>query len=174
MSGTQPRWCSESAVVKIVTGGQTGADRAALDVALEYGMDDGGWVPRGRIAEDGRIPEIYPSLVEADSEEPAERTRRNVRDSEATLILSHGELQGGSRLTFDEAQRLHRPTLHINLQVLSIPSAEERLSAWLRTCRPEVLNVAGPRASEDGDIYEAVKSLLRVAFKPMATRRLLV
>ncbi len=81
-------------VERIVAGGQTGADRAALDVALEYGLTVGGWVPHGRLAEDGRIPARYPGLVETDSPDGAERTRWNVRDSDATLIVSRGPLVG--------------------------------------------------------------------------------
>jgi len=79
---------------RIISGGQTGADRAALDVALERGLEVGGWVPYGRVAEDGRIPDGYPGLVETDSRDPAVRTMRNVRDLDATLIVSHGPLTG--------------------------------------------------------------------------------
>ena len=88
---------------KIVSGGQTGADRAALDFARANGLGIGGWVPRGRLAEDGLIPEDYLGLLEADSTDPAVRTALNVRDSDATLILSHGPLTGGSLLTLQEA-----------------------------------------------------------------------
>src|SRR5262245_24993140 len=72
--------------VKIISGGQTGADRAALDFALERGLDCGGSVPRGRLAEDGPIPARYPGLVETETTNPAERTRQNVRAADATLI----------------------------------------------------------------------------------------
>jgi len=84
---------------KIVSGGQTGADRAALDVALDLGITCGGWVPKGRLAEDGEIPVDYPNLVEAEDAEPNTRTALNIRDSDATLILSQGELHGGSMFT---------------------------------------------------------------------------
>jgi hypothetical protein len=77
-------------IKKIVSGGQTGADRGALDAALECGIETGGWVPKGRLAEDGVIPEKYMGLKEAPSKEPAVRTTLNVRDSDATLIVSRG------------------------------------------------------------------------------------
>ena|SRR5688572_6575374 len=105
-------------VARIVSGGQTGADRAALDFALERGIPIGGWVPKGRLAEDGAIPERYAGLVETGSTDPAVRTARNVRDSDATLILSHGPLEGGSLFTWREATRLGRAVLHLDLAVL--------------------------------------------------------
>jgi hypothetical protein len=146
--------------MKIISGGQTGADRAALDVALAHGLEVGGWVPRGRMAEDGPISERYSSLVETDSPEPAERTRRNVRDADATLIVSRGQLTGGSRLTLEEARQQHRPVLHLNVQALGSAAAAAQLREWLKVNQPRVLNVAGPRASEDRGIYAAVATLL--------------
>ena len=139
-------------VEKIVSGGQSGADRAALDFGLANDLRIGGWVPRGRLAEDGPIPERYPGLVETESTDPAVRTALNVRDSDATLVLSHGRLSGGSLFTLEEATRLGRPALHLDLDQLSIPSAAERLRRWLAEVRPGVLNVAGPRASQDARI----------------------
>jgi membrane protease YdiL (CAAX protease family) len=153
------------ALEKIVSGGQTGADRAALDVALALGLEVGGWVPRGRRAEDGRIPDRYPGLAETDSDDPAIRTVRNVRDSDATLVLSHGPLCGGSLLTLREARRAGRPALHLDLDVLSETSAAERLRAWLEELRIATLNVAGPRASEDPAIAASTAAVLRAALR---------
>ena len=150
-------------VTKIVSGGQTGADRAALDVAMGLGLEVGGWVPKGRLAEDGPIPGHYPDLVETDSTDPAVRTAWNVRDSDATLIVSHGRLSGGSRLTLEEATRRGRPVLHLDLHELDAASATARLRAWLAGGNPRVLNVAGPRASHDPTIDAAVASLLQSA-----------
>lgn len=150
---------------KIVSGGQTGADRAALDFARTHGLGVGGWVPRGRIVEDGRISEDYVGLVEADSDDPAVRTALNVRDSDATLVLSHGPLAGGSLLTLQEARRLGRPVLHLDLDQIATASAAGQLRRWLATVRPLVLNVAGPRASEDPQIASATGMLLREAFR---------
>src|SRR3990172_585133 len=102
-------------LARIISGGQTGADRAAWDVALERGLRIGGWVPRGRLAEDGPIPARYTGLVETDSAALAVRTVRNVRDSDATLVVSHGPPSGGSRLALDEALRRRRTRLHLDL-----------------------------------------------------------
>jgi hypothetical protein len=148
---------------KIISGGQTGADRAALDVGLEYGVEVGGWVPHGRMAEDGRIADGYPGLVQTDTSDPTERTMRNVQTADATLIVSHGALTGGSRLTLEEARRQLKPALHVDLQILGFTSAVARVREWLATENPVVLNVAGPRASEDGDIYSDVATLLRAS-----------
>jgi hypothetical protein len=148
---------------KIVSGGQTGADRAALDVGLEQGFEIGGWIPKGRLAEDGPISLRYRGLIETDSVDPSVRTNLNVRDSDVTLIVSHGPLQGGSLLTLEEARRLGRSVLHIDLSVTPEASATTRLSKWLRSVAPSILNVAGPRASEDASIYGSVSDLLRAA-----------
>jgi hypothetical protein len=145
---------------RIVSGGQSGADRAALDVALAAGVEIGGWVPKGRLAEDGVIPDRYIGLREAGSANPAVRTALNVRDSDATLIVSHGALSGGSRLTLDEARRQGRPVLHVDLDDLPPVRAVERVREWLLAVRPSTLNVAGPRASKDPAIAAAVTSLL--------------
>jgi hypothetical protein len=146
---------------KIVSGGQTGADRAALDIAMERGLEIGGWIPKGRLAEDGPISPRYRGLVETDSADPSVRTTLNVRDSDATLIISHGPLRGGSLLTLQEARRLGRSLLHIDLSVKSPFSATAAVSAWLQSVNPSILNVAGPRASDDAAIYPSAVELLR-------------
>lgn len=148
---------------KIVSGGQTGADRAALDVALELGLKVGGWIARGRRTEDGQLPDRYPNFLETDSQEPQLRTELNVRDSDATLILSHGELSGGSLLTLKLTRRLGRPVLHLDLAALGEHEATRQLRQWLAVVRPHALNVAGPRNSEDPMIFEATKRVLRAA-----------
>lgn len=153
-------------VKRIVSGAQTGADRAALDVALELGIPCGGWVPRGRIDELGRIPDRYPNLVETESAEYLERTTANVRDSSGTLVVSHGALTGGSLHTQQVASSLARPCLHLDLHAVSIGSAIDQLVAWLKADNIEVLNVAGPRESKDPEIYERVATLLRGALDP--------
>jgi hypothetical protein len=150
---------------KIVSGGQTGADRAALDFALANGLGVGGWVPRGRLAEDGPIPERYSGLRETESLDPAIRTALNVRDSDATLILSHGPLAGGSLLTVQEATRAGKPVLHLDLDQLGQASAAAQLRSWLATLRPSTLNVAGPRASKDTRIAAATEAVLAAALR---------
>ena len=147
-------------VKKLISGGQAGADRAALDFALENGIECGGAVPKGRIAEDGRISDKYPNLAETGSTDPAVRTLRNVLDSDVTLIVSHGKLSGGSLLTKQLAEAHKKPFIHIDLSVMSIDDAAEMLSAWIVATKPSVLNIAGPRESEDPGIYGAVKRVL--------------
>jgi hypothetical protein len=150
---------------QIISGGQTGADRAALDVAIELGIDHGGWVPRGRWAEDGPLPERY-RVRETPTDEVAVRTAWNVRDSDATLIVSHGPLTSGSALTWEVAQRCGKPVLHLDLNRLDETTSLERLREWLAVVRPAVLNVAGPRASTDPAIYARVRDLLRRLLAP--------
>jgi hypothetical protein len=130
--------------MKIVSGGQTGVDRAALDAAIAVGIDHGGWCPRGRLAEDGCIPERY-RLRETDSPDYPARTELNVLDSDATLILYRGWLSGGTELTFRLARGHRRPCLTIDLDWKPDPA---RAGDWLRTHGVAVLNVAGPRESQ--------------------------
>ena len=154
---------------RIVSGGQTGVDRAALDVAMECGLEIGGWIPEGRLAEDGPIPLHYGGLVETESSDPSVRTSLNVRDSDATLILSHGPLCGGSLLTLDQARTLGRPVFHLDLTVLAHTEALDQICEWLGRVNPHTLNVAGPRASEDAAIYRSVSELLRTVL-PLVSR----
>ena len=145
---------------KIISGGQTGVDQAALDVALELGIPCGGWCPRGRLSEDGPIDEKYP-LVESSSADPAERTERNVRDSDATLIISRrtkDELTGGTALTHRIAVELGRPLL---LADPTDPQAPRAINAWIEEKAIAVLNVAGPRESTRPGIYDLAAALLR-------------
>jgi hypothetical protein len=159
-------------VLKVVSGGQTGVDRAALDVALALGLPCGGWCPRGRRAEDGSIDPRYP-LRETPSRDYAERTEWNVRGSDATLILHRGPLVGGTVLTLALARRHRRPVLAVDLGVKADAAA---VRAWLRASSPRVLNVAGPRESTAPGIQaEAARFLRRVlsegAGEPSPRRR---
>lgn len=149
------------AVRRVISGAQTGVDRAALDVALELGIPCGGWVPRGRIDERGRIPDRYPNLRETASADWDERTEANVRDADGTLILSRGPLTGGSSYTEDVADRLGRPCLHLDLAARTRSEAVAEARAWLEREAVEVLNVAGPRASKDPGLPRAVVPVLR-------------
>jgi hypothetical protein len=153
-------------VKRIVSGAQTGADRAALDVALAVGVECGGWVPKGRLDENGKIPPRYPNLIESGSEDPRLRTELNVRDSDATLILSHGPLSGGSEYTEKKALELGKPFKHLDLASMSIESALSEARAWLATTRPTTLNVAGPRASNDSEIYAKTEWILKRLLLP--------
>lgn len=151
---------------RIVSGAQTGVDRAALDVALELGVPCGGWVPGGRLDEYGRIPDRYPNLVETSTAVWDERTEANVRDSDGTLLLSRGPLTGGSKYTAIVARRLGRPCLHVDLAELPAPIAARRARDWIDAEQVEVLNVAGPRASKDPELYGIAAAVLRAVFTP--------
>lgn len=147
-------------VARIVSGGQTGADRAALDVARSLGLAHGGWCPRGRLAEDGAIDARY-ALVETPSADPAERTRRNVEVADAAVVLTRGPARGGSALTLEVARELGRPHLHLDLAATT--DAGARLRRWLDDVGPATLDVAGSRESEDPGIGEQVRAALLVA-----------
>ncbi|CAB3634782.1 putative molybdenum carrier protein [Achromobacter pestifer] len=152
---------------KIVSGGQSGADRAALDMAIELGIAFGGWVPKGRLAEDGALPDTYSDMVEAPSSEPDIRTALNVQDSDATLVFSHGDLSGGSMFTASTAEQLRKPWTHIDFTRLTVPDAVREVTCWLAAIRPATLNVAGPRASEDPIIYSKTKRVLEAVLMEM-------
>lgn len=149
--------------MKLISGGQTGADRAALDVALELGIDHGGWVPKGRSAEDGPLPGRYRVRETPSEDDRAERTKRNVAESDATLLISHGPLAGGSELTRRLAAELGKPFLHVELGRLGAAEAADRIARWPGALGCRTLNVAGPRASEEAGIYAAASAVLRHA-----------
>jgi Circularly permutated YpsA SLOG family len=150
-------------VRRIVSGGQTGADRAALDWAIGHGIDHGGWCPRGRRAEDGTIPSRY-RLTETPNDRYAERTEWNVRDSDGTVILSVLEtLTGGSKRTAELARRHDKPCLHLS-RLSGRADAGECLRGFVRAHGILVLNVAGPRASSEPEIGAFVTKTLDRAF----------
>ncbi|HHO46953.1 MAG TPA: hypothetical protein ENN06_00600 [Desulfobacteraceae bacterium] len=145
--------------MKIISGGQTGADRAALDAAIEMGLPHGGWLPRSRKTEDGPLPLRY-ALRELDSDNYRDRTEQNILDSDGTLIVSFGPLTGGSALTESLALKHDRPCLILDLELVSRSSAVTALEKWIKRYRIQIMNVAGPRASSEPRIYEAVRRLL--------------
>ncbi|MCI0591266.1 MAG: putative molybdenum carrier protein [Gammaproteobacteria bacterium] len=140
-----------------MSGGQTGVDRAALDVALELNIPCGGWCPKGRRAEDGMIPLRYP-LRETASIEYECRNEWNVRDSDASLILICGELEGGTALTVEFAKNWGRPYLVVDLDGQCEP---QRIRGWLERHRIRSLNVAGPRESKVPGINQHAAAFLR-------------
>jgi len=146
-------------IEKIISGGQTGADRAALDAAIELGIPHGGWIPKGRITEDGVLPEKY-QLKEMPTSSYPKRTEKNVLDSEGTLIISHGDLTGGSALTRELATKHGRPWLHIDLDTIDVDPSKV-IKSWIGMIDTKILNVAGPRASKDPRIYDATFELLK-------------
>ena len=151
-------------IKKIISGGQTGADRAALDVAIKLDIPHGGWVPKGRKTESGPLPEGY-RLNEMGTRGYAERTEQNVLDSDGTLILSHGKLTGGSALTLRLAKKYDRPWLHVDLDRLNTFDAAHLINSWIVRHLIRILNVAGPPASKDPSIYQATAKVLETAFR---------
>ncbi len=146
---------------KIISGGQTGCDRAALDVALELGIPIGGHLPRGRKDENGDVlPDRYIGMQETDTDDVNVRTELNVQNSDATLIFSHGALFGGSEYTERMARKYEKPCLLIDFDRQDAGQAVPLVRAWLSETQPRVLNVAGPRASNDPEIYSKVKCVL--------------
>lgn len=152
-------------VRKIISGGQTGADRAALDFAIENNLETGGWIPKNRLAEDGRISEKYQNLRETETENPAERTELNVQDSNATLIFSHGDLKGGSKLTLEMCDKHAKPHLHIDFEKTDFSRAVKKAQQFVIFSNCQTLNIAGARASDDAQIYEETKDFLNQLFK---------
>jgi predicted Rossmann fold nucleotide-binding protein DprA/Smf involved in DNA uptake len=154
--------------ITIISGGQTGADRAALDFAIEHGIPHGGWCPRGRLAEDGTIPLRY-ELRETPSRKYAQRTEWNIRDSDGTLVFSiAAEPQGGTRLTLEFAKRLGKPVLHLSRDSSKASAIElaTDVEAFLSEHSIETLNIAGPRASQDPEVGAFVRSVLQSVFDP--------
>jgi hypothetical protein len=150
---------------KIVSGGQTGADRAALDFSIEHGISHGGWCPRGRKAEDGRIDGRY-QLKETPSNSYILRTERNVHDSDGSVVFSIAAvLTGGSKRTVELARKHEKPCLH-----LSATSDGDKAAGLLREFTRQhgikVLNVAGPRGSQAPGVAEFVTAALTKALRP--------
>ena len=156
---TQPD--GDTLLLTIVSGGQTGADRAALDWAIAHRLKHGGWCPAGRLAEDGLIPDRY-QLRETPSAAYPERTRLNVEDSDATLIISPRPLEGGTLLTVKHAEEVEKPMLIVTSE------NEEDAPGFLRTFIQEhevsILNVAGPRASGSAEVEAMVTRLFDRAY----------
>lgn len=157
--------------MKIVSGGQTGVDRAALDVARAFGLEVGGWCPRDRWAEDGRIPDEYP-LIETRSRDINVRTQRNVECSTATLVLTRGSPMGGTRFTVEFASALCRPVLVVDLADKRMDPVQS-ICRWLEEVQPQVLNVAGPRESgAPGITRQAARILEQTLVRAEALRLL--
>jgi len=144
-------------IIKIVSGGQTGADRGGLDAAIYCKIPHGGWCPNGRKAVDGVIPDKY-QLQETASSDYLHRNEANVTDSDATLIFSYGPLEGGSLRTAEFAKKHNKPWLHVDLERDSAIKVVEWLkSKFLKQC---VLNVAGSRESKAPGIQEKVMAIM--------------
>ena len=151
----------------IISGGQTGVDRAALDAAREFGLASGGYIPSGRWTEDGPLPDDYAGMIETGSPGPSARTKRNVRESDATLIITRGGCEGGTLLTSETARKGGKPFLVIDLAEIDHDRAIAAISEWLSQIAPAKLNVAGPRASKDPAIYDEAMAILLAVFSDL-------
>ena len=145
-------------LARIISGGQTGVDRAALDAALEHNFPCGGWCPKGRRAEDGSLPERYP-LQETESSDYRARTERNVREADGTLVLTWGKPTGGTAFTIKLAHKHKKPCLVLDLEQ---PDQEmvTMIKDWIEKNEIQILNVAGPRESKAPGIYRTAKDVL--------------
>ncbi len=148
-------------VAKIISGGQTGVDRAALDIAMELQIDHGGWCPRNRHAEDGVIPKKY-KLKETYQSEYIVRTRKNVEDSDGTFLIYYREISGGTLNTRRFAQRLSKPFFLIDASQKKLP--KEEFETWLAEHHITILNIAGPRASSSPVLNNIIHGILRNLF----------
>ena len=151
----------QSGIEQVVSGGQTGVDRAALDAALALGLAVGGWCPQGRRAEDGVIDPRYP-LTQTPPPDYAQRTAWNVRDSDGTLVLRFDDPSPGTNLTIEKAHALDKPLLLLDLTLDPEPLA---VAGWIAENGIRVLNVAGPRESEAPGVYEAARVFLEAVFR---------
>ena len=161
------RCFAEDLMIKIISGAQTGVDRAALDVALDLNLSHGGWCPKGRLAEDGIIDAKY-QLQETRSSNYNERTIANIRDSDGTLIIiayPANKISGGTLLTLDEVQKQNKLWLLVNL--LDAPEQKKTIN-WIQANAINVLNVAGPRESQCPGIYEKAFSYLRISLQALS------
>lgn len=149
----------KSKIVKVVSGGQTGVDRAALDAAIALGIAHGGWCPRGRRAEDGIIDKKY-ELQETPRRDYSQRTIWNVRDSDATLVLSWGPIERGTALTVEVVEDLQKPLLLFELKGLSFKKAGADFHLWVRQHSIQVLNIAGPRENRQKLIYPRARETI--------------
>jgi hypothetical protein len=154
---------------KIVTGGQTGVDRGALDAALELGFPCGGWCPADRAAEDGTIPPRYP-LVPLPGGGYRERTLQNVLDSDGTVILSMQPLTGGTRLTRDFCRRHAKPLLLIDTSVTTEADSAHRVARFIDEYEIRILNVSGPRSSRWREAHEFASRTVRRLLSALGPR----
>jgi hypothetical protein len=151
--------------MKIISGGQTGVDRAGLDAAIELGLEYGGAVPKGRKTEYGPLPMRYSRMTELSNPNYPARTRKNVADADATLIFTFGTPDRGTALTIEIAKKCNKPFLHVDLQGLAEPNVVAAVTSWLRALKPQVLNVAGSRESTSAGIYARVRAILILVLK---------
>lgn len=155
--------------IKLVTGGQTGVDRAMLDFCLDHGIRCGGWCPENRLAEDGTIDLRYP-VRELPKATYRKRTAANVKESDATVIIYHREMDGGTLKSFEFAQKEKKLFLLLDMSILDPGQAASRLLRFIERYRPGTLNFSGPRKSEWQEGYKTCYTILQQLFgKPKKT-----
>ena len=145
--------------IEIISGGQTGADRGGLDAAIRLGLNHGGYCPRGRRAEDGGVPVKY-GLLEHTSSSYPDRTRSNVLEADATLLVGRGDPTSGTLLTIKLCLKYDKPWKYIDLDKWAFSNAIEVVYGWLKDVRPRMLNIAGPRESRCPGIQVDTEVLL--------------
>ena len=150
-------------ITKIISGGQTGAGRAALDFATENDITHGGWIPKGRKTEDGNLPEKY-RLQEMLTGSYPKRTKKNILNSDGSIIFSRGKLTSGPALTQKLAKHHNKPWVHLDLNQMNEWIAADIIKGWIKRHEIQILNVAGTRASKDPGIYDIVVSILKRVF----------
>ena len=155
---------TKTGIVKIVSGAQTGVDRAALDFAINNGIPHGGFCPRGRLSESGRISDKY-NLVETSSSGYRDRTRKNVLHSDGTLIITRGRVEGGTGLTFDICGACNKPRLVVKVERRLEP---EKFVQFVRQNNIRILNVAGPRERKQKGIGKETIRVLTKLFEHLA------
>ena len=147
--------------LKIISGGQTGVDRAALEVALRHGTECGGWCPAGRLDEFGKIPDHYP-VQELQYGSFAERTLQNVKDSDATVVIYLAELRGGTEQSVRFCVELERPYQSIDASTIATEDAAKLIMDFVRKNKIDILNIAGPRQSEWPEGYDYISRVLEI------------
>jgi len=158
----------------VISGGQTGGDRGGLIAAAILGYEHGGWVPKGRLAEDGRVPDCYP-MTEADTSDYPARTKLNIECSDATIVFTYeDEPTGGSKLTLTAVLKAHKPGMHMVLDPKDrtkegSQKVARAIRAWLDVKQPKVLNVAGSRESKAPGIQDAVAEILLLVLQTPAS-----
>lgn len=150
----------------IWSGGQTGVDRAAWDAAIAVGLEQNGWVPKGKLAEDGPIPDHY-CCQETDSTNYAVRTEKNLLEADATLIVAFGPMKGGTLYTSHLCTKHNRPHIIVDLDSKNMENPKSFTTLRARAIDPSILNVAGPRGSYREDVYPRVLAFLIELFKEL-------
>ncbi len=146
-------------VLMIISGGQTGADRAGLDFAISKEIKHGGWCPKGRLAEDGAIPTKY-NLIETSTNLYPQRTRQNVKDSDATIVFTDTHMSRGAMLTITCCEALKKPYFVLPISSIKDEAAKNSLLSWLNKIKPKILNIAGARASKCPQMHKFVTCIL--------------